>query len=83
LLKLVLFLIGLAIGAGGTVAWVLSESGTSVPAEAPTADRLNELKRRFNAARAEGEIAAKEAENRVQHEFESYRLRPERPGTSS
>jgi len=83
MLKLVLFLIGLAMGAGGTAAWLLSEPGPSVPAGAPMAERLNELKRRFNAARAEGQIAAKEAENRVRHEFEAYRRHPERPGTSS
>jgi hypothetical protein len=81
--KLLLFVIGLAGGAGGAVAWLLSEPGPGVPAGTPLAERLNELKRRFNAARTEGEIAGKESENRVRHEFETTRLHPDRPGSST
>jgi hypothetical protein len=80
MLKLVLFVIGLA---GGTVAWLLSEPGPSIPPGAPMAERLNALKRHVNAARVEGKVAGTETENRIRHEFETYRLHPDRPGTSS
>jgi hypothetical protein len=81
--KLLLFVVGLAGGAGSAAAWLLSEPGPGVPAGTPMAERLDELKRRFNAARTEGEIAGKESENRVRHEFETTRLHPHRPGSSS
>jgi hypothetical protein len=81
--KLLLFVVGLAGGAGGAMAWLLSEPGPGVPAGTPLVERLNELKRRFDAARTEGEIAGKESENRVRHDFETTRLHPDRPGSSS
>lgn len=83
MLKLVLFGIGLAGGAGGATAWLLSEPGSSDPHGSALPERLNELKRRFSAALAEGEKAGEETENRIRHEFDAYRRHPDRPGTSS
>lgn len=83
MLKLVLFVIGLAGGAGGVAAWLLSAPAPSIPPGAPLANRLNDLKTQVNAALAAGQIAGAETENRIRHEFETYRLHPDRPGVSS
>ena len=83
MLKLVLFTVGLAGGAGGTTAWLLSEPGSGQPSGIDMPERLNELKRRLNVALAEGAKAGAETENRIRHEFDTYRLHPDRPATSS
>jgi hypothetical protein len=83
MLKLVLFTIGLAGGAGGTTAWLLSEPDSARSSGIAMPERLNELKKRLNVALAEGAKASEETENRIRHEFDTYRLHPDRPGTSS
>ena len=81
--KVILFGIGVAGGAGGTLAWLLSTPNSAGVVGVTPANRVDELKQRFEAARAEGVIAGKEAANRVRHDFEAYRLHPDRPGTST
>lgn len=81
--KLLLFGVGLAGGAGGTMAWLLSEPEDDRSTTLALPERLEELKRRLQAARAEGEIAGEATENRIRHEFETYRSHPDRPGAPS
>ncbi len=83
MLKLVLLTMGVAVGAAGTTAWLLSEPGSSGLTGTPLPERLEEVKRRLNAALADGAKAGEETENRVRHEFETYRSHPDRPGASS
>jgi hypothetical protein len=83
MLKLLLFLVGLAGGAGGAAAWLLSEPAPALPVGTPLRDRLEELKVRFEAALAEGARAGQETENRLRHELDTYRRHPDRPATSS
>ena len=83
MLKLVLFTIGLAGGAGGSTAWLLSDPETPQSSGIAVPERLDELKRRLNVALAEGAKAGQETENRIRHEFDAYRRHPDRPGTSS
>lgn len=85
MLKLVGFLLGVAGGAAGTAAWLLSEpdGANSATMAASPADRVSELKARFQVALEEGHRAGAETENRIRHEFESYRRHPDRPATSS
>jgi hypothetical protein len=83
MLKLILFTVGLAGGAGGATAWLLSEPSPSQPSGTAMPERLNELKQRLNAALAEGAKAGEETENRIRHEFDTYRRHPDRPGASS
>lgn len=83
MLKLVLFTAGLAGGSGGVAAWLLSEPGPSEPSSPVMPDRLEELKRRLKVALAEGARAGAETENRIRHEFDAYRLHPDRTGASA
>lgn len=83
MLRLVLFGIGLASGAGGTAAWLLSEPGSPALSNVPMAERLDVLKQRLDVARAEGAAAGAETQNRIRHELDAYRLHPDRPGISS
>ena len=83
MLKLVLFTMGLAGGAVGATAWFLSEPGSAGLAGTPLPERLEEVKQRLNVALADGAKAGEETENRVRHEFETYRLHPDRPGAST
>lgn len=83
MLKLVLFTLGIAAGAGGATAWLLSESGSAGLTGTALPERLEEVKRRLDVALAEGARAGEETENRIRHEFETDRLHPDRPGASS
>jgi hypothetical protein len=77
MLKLLIFLLGLAGGAGGVTAWLLSEPSTpedTVPTTPGDLQvRLNDLKIRWNEALAEGKRAGQEAEERLRGELDAYR----------
>jgi hypothetical protein len=77
------FVIGLAGGAAGTAAWLLSEPAAGTPAPDSLSGRLDLVKARLEEALAEGRHAGAETENRLRHELDSYRRHPDRPGTSS
>lgn len=74
--KLILLLLGLAAGAGGATAWLLSEPGVG-GATAPPGNtlqaRLQELQERFNAAKAEGERVGGQTEQQLRRELDAYR----------
>lgn len=76
------FVAGLAGGAAATAAWLLSETGGTTSSTSAPADRLGELRIRFERALADGKHAGAETENRLRHELDAYRKRPDRPGTS-
>lgn len=83
-LKLLLFLLGLAAGAASATAWLLGESGSVPPGgTASTNDPWQQFRARLNEALAAGNRAGAETENRVRHEFETWRLHPDRPNTST
>lgn len=75
--KLILLLFGVALGAGGTTAWLLSEPGVGAPPAGSLGgslqERLKELTDRFNAAKAEGERVGGETEQRLRRELDVYR----------
>ena len=79
MLKLLVFVAGLAAGVGGAASWLLSE-----PVPAPTAPsqktgdesleaRLAALKARFSEARAEGERASRQSEEHLHRKLDAYR----------
>jgi hypothetical protein len=81
-MKSLIFLLGLAGGASGATSWLLSESevpGVSLPYN----ERLELLKTRLTVALDEGKRAGEDAENRVRNSLNTYRLHPDRPGTSA
>ncbi len=82
MLKVLLLVLGLAGGAGGATAWLLSEpEPTSAPVTHDgSQDRLAALKGRFQVALAEGASSRQETENRLQTEFAALRKQPKRPG---
>jgi hypothetical protein len=78
MLKLITFAAGLALGAGATTSWLLSEPGPTEPASQPlSADslqaRLDTLKVRLQQAVSEGEQAAAQTEDQLRRKFEAYR----------
>ncbi len=78
MLKVLLLVLGLAGGAGGATAWLLSEPG---PTSAPVTpygsqDRLTSLKGRFQVALADGARAQQETEARLQTKFATLRKHP-------
>jgi hypothetical protein len=85
MLKLLLLVLGLAGGAGGATAWLLSEPD---PTSAPVTpygsqDRLTVLKGRLQVALAEGARAQQETETRLQTEFATLRKHPKQADISS
>lgn len=88
MLKLLIFLLGLAAGGGGATAWMLSEPGPTEPkldvAARPVLDRdslqarLNELRVRFEAALRQGEQAGRETEEQLRRKLAAYRQDPDR-----
>lgn len=84
MLKMVSMVFAAAVGAAGASAWLLSEPLPNVTGAVPASvhDRLEELKLRFNAARAQGAAAQAETENRLHHELAAFRQHPDRPGVS-
>jgi hypothetical protein len=79
---IVSFVVGLAGGAAGTAAWLLSEPGESTPVPESLGDRLETVKSRLDEAMAEGKRAGAETENRLRLELEAYRRGSDRPGAS-
>jgi hypothetical protein len=82
-LKVLVFLFGLAAGGSGAAAWLLSEPGPAAPPSPPLAPeslevRLSALRIRFQQALAEGERAGGETEERLRRELGDYRKNPER-----
>lgn len=87
MLKLIVFLLGLAVGGSGAVSWLLSEPdaphSSSPPLDRDSLQaRLVDLQVRFRAALAEGERAGGETEERVRREFDAYRKNPDRAPAS-
>ena len=82
--KGLVFLLGLASGAAGAAAWLLSEPepGSSEAAQPFTQDHLTALRQRFRAALAEGERTGDETERRLRHQLDAFRTHPDRPATS-
>ncbi len=85
MLKVLLLVLGLAGGAGGATAWLLSEPD---PTSAPVTplgsqDRLTALKSRFQLALAEGVRSQQETEIRMQTEFATLRKHPKQAAISS
>jgi len=89
MLKVILFVLGLAAGAAGAVSWLLSEPGATA-APLTTADslqdrlraRLQELRSRFGEALVEGERVGGATETRLRRELDGYRSAAGRPVTS-
>ena len=83
MLKLLIFLFGLAAGGGGVTAWMLSEPEAPAAAR-PVLERdslearLAEVKARFNQALQEGEAAGRQTEERLRRELAAYRKDPNR-----
>jgi hypothetical protein len=76
MLKMLIFLAGLAIGAGATTAWLLAQpdSDTSPTSlSSATRGRAQALRSQLDAALAEGRRTGQETENRLRAEFETYR----------
>jgi hypothetical protein len=77
MLNLLVLLVGLASGAGGATAWLLSEPDSA--AQQPSLDlqeRRQTLQERMQRAIKDGERAGKETEDRLRRQFDSYRARP-------
>jgi hypothetical protein len=84
--KLILFVLGAAVGAGAATAWLTSEpeSGTAssgIPAET-LQPRLEDLKARIQAAQVEGERAGQYTEEHLRRRLDAYRKGAE-SGTSA
>jgi hypothetical protein len=78
MMKVLLFLLGAAAGAGGAVAWLSSEPtpGTVSPPTAgnnPLEPRLRSLEERFRAAQTEGERAGTYTEEHLRRKLDAYR----------
>lgn len=77
MLKLLIFLFGLAGGAGGVTAWLLSQpspTGETVPTSPNDLQvRLNDLKIRWDEALVVGRRAGRETEERLRRELDAYR----------
>jgi hypothetical protein len=78
MLKLMLFLVGIAGGAGAATAWLLSDLPTT-GAPAVPGDRLNGARSRLLAALDEGRQAGQETENRLRVQLNAYRVDADRP----
>lgn len=79
------FVIGVVAGAAGATAWLLSTPEPSQARGSATdllGTRGQTLKARINEALAEGRAAEHETENRLTHQFETFRRHPNRPATS-
>jgi hypothetical protein len=78
MLKLLLFVGGLAAGAAGTASWLLSEPD-SAGAPSPGTDgeslqaRLEVLKSRLREAQQEGARAGQNTEEQLRHKLDAYR----------
>ncbi len=85
MLKVLLLVLGLAGGAGGATAWLLSEPDpTSAPVTpSGSQDRLTALKGRFQVALADGARAQQETEIRLQTQFATLRKHPKQTVSSS
>lgn len=78
MLKVILLIAGLAGGAGGATAWLLSEPepGSAVPAPG---DRLGEARQRFQTALAVGKAEGAATESRMRQQLDAYRTGGGRP----
>ncbi len=81
--KVFMLLFGIASGAAGATAWLLSEPGAAsarlASAPNPIADRFGEVQVRFREALAEGKVAGAETETRLRAQLNTYR----RPSAAS
>ncbi|MGH2442246.1 MAG: hypothetical protein ACRDFX_03660 [Chloroflexota bacterium] len=83
------FVLGVAGGAAGTAAWLLTEpdAGSERPwygGDSPSIPgRVNALQTRFQEAVAAGKLAGAERQTQVRNELETYRGHPERAATPS
>jgi hypothetical protein len=77
------FLFGVAGGGAGTAAWLLSDNTGEGGGRSDSAERLELLRARLEAAIGEGKRAGAETENRLRHELDAFRRHPDRPGISS
>jgi hypothetical protein len=82
MLKALSLMVGLAAGAAGATAWLLSEPGQEMQPDSTAPgggianvahERLNVLKERVNAALEEGKQASIATEDRMRGQLEAYR----------
>lgn len=78
---IVSFVLGLAGGAAGTAAWLLSEPTPGESGTASLGNRLEVVKGRLDEAVAEGKRAGSETESRLRQELDTLRRHPDRRGS--
>ncbi|HZU11653.1 MAG TPA: hypothetical protein VFB58_02350 [Chloroflexota bacterium] len=73
MLKLIMFLGGLGLGAAGAAGWLLGEMPTLPEGRSEWEVRLREVQARLEAAAAEGARAGEQTETRLRAELQAYR----------
>jgi ElaB/YqjD/DUF883 family membrane-anchored ribosome-binding protein len=79
--KMLTLVVGLAIGAAGAAAWLLSspEDAPANSSSTPAEGKVGELKARVQQALEEGKRAAADTESRLRQELDAYRTRSDPP----